>query len=375
MKFLLFIYSMHSGGAERVTANLAGYWAEKGWQVTVVTLASSALDFYRLHPAVRRVALDVAGDSGSPLAALHNNLRRMLALRRVLRELRPDVALAMMTTANVLLALAAKGSTELVTIGSEHTHPPQSPLGAARELARRRLYRHLTGVAALTEESASWLRSYTRSRNVVVIQNAAPWPMPSQAPHLPVPPRTRGQHNLLAVGRLSEEKGLHHLISIFQRLAADFPDWRLVILGEGRERGALEAQIGSAGLAHRISLPGRAGNVGDWYKAADLYVMSSRFEGFPNTLAEAMAHGLPAVSFDCDTGPRDIIRHEIDGLLAPANDGAALEAALRRLMANESLRSQFATRAIEARERFSLEKIAGLWEKLFQQLRVDARSR
>ena len=113
---------------------------------------------------------------------------------------------------------------------------------------------------------------------------------------------------------------------------------------------------------------GRAGTGGEWYERADLYVMSSRFEGYPNTLAEAMAHGLAAVSFDCDTGPRDIIRHEVDGLLVPPGDVAALTAALDRLMDDATLRQQFAERAVDARRRFSMERIAGTWEDLFKEI-------
>lgn len=369
MNLLFFIHSLHSGGAERVTANLANHWAGKGWKITVVTLTSSAADFYSLHPAVRRVALDLASESGHTLAAVRNNLRRIVALRRVLSEIRPDVALSMMSTANVLLALAAVGLEGVAAIGSEHIHPPQIPLGLSWETLRAHLYRRLSAVVALTGESATWLRRHTRARNVPVIPNPAPWPLQEQSPHLPVPARTERQRILLAVGRLNEQKGFDLLIRVFQRLAGQFPHWRLMVLGDGPNRTALEAQIASAGLAERVFLPGRAGNVGQWYAAADLYAMSSRFEGFPNTLVEAMAHGLPAVSFDCDTGPRDIIRHETDGLLVPAGDGLALEAALRRLMDDEALRRQFGARAIEVRGRLALEKIASRWETLFEELR------
>lgn len=370
MKLLFFIHSLHSGGAERVTANLANHWAEKNWQITVVTLTARQDDFYQLHPAVDRVALDLAGESGNPFAAIGNNLKRILALRRVLRKVRPDVALAMMSTANVLLAIAASRLEGITALGSEHTHPPQMPLGLAWEALRARAYGRLAAVVALTEKSAAWLRRHTHARTAPVIHNAAPWPLPVQPPHLRPPARTERQRILLAVGRLSDEKGFDILIAVFRRLAEDFPDWRLVVLGEGPKRKTLEAQIAAVGLSQRVDLPGRAGNVGEWYAAADLYVMSSHFEGFPNTLAEALAHGLPAVSFDCDAGPRNIIRHERDGLLVPAGDSTALEAALRRLMDDEMLRRRFSRNAVDARIRFSLEKIAAQWESLFEALRL-----
>lgn len=371
MNLLIVIHSLHSGGAERVTANLANHWAAQGWRVTVVTLTSTAQDFYQLHPAVQRIALDVAGASGNALAAIGNNGRRVRALRCVLRQVRPDVALALMSTANILLALAAVGLKGVVAVGSERTYPPRIPLGRTWEALRSRLYGRLHAMVALTGESATWLRQHTPARRIPVIPNAVTWPLPAQPPHLPLPERAHGRRTLLAVGRMSEEKGFHLLIPAFQRLAPDFPDWQLTILGDGPDRPALQAQVAAAGLADRISLPGRAGNVGQWYAAADLYVMSSRFEGFPNTLVEAMAHGLPAVSFDCDTGPRDIIRHEVDGLLVPAGDVAALEAALRRLMGDAALRQQWGVRALEVRERFSVQRVTRMWEDLFEDLRHD----
>jgi glycosyltransferase involved in cell wall biosynthesis len=115
-------------------------------------------------------------------------------------------------------------------------------------------------------------------------------------------------------------------------------------------------------------MPGIVGNVGAWYAHADLYAMTSRSEGFPNALAEAMSHGLPAVSVDCDTGPRDIIRDGIDGLLVPPNNPAALVDALDRIMGDAAFRVQLAARARDARERFSIEKIAGMWDALFDEL-------
>ena len=366
---LIFIHSLSCGGAERVAANLANHWAGKGWRVTVVTLAAQSEDFYQLHPAVKRVALNLSGASHNPLTALINNLRRIFALRRVLRRVRPDVALGMMVSSNVQLTLAATGLRGLVTIGSEHIHPPQLPLSRLWEGLRRFCYGNLEAVTALTTESRDWLLHHTKVKKVAVIPNAVPWPLPTQAPWLiPQAVLPPGQKLLLAVGRLCEQKGFDLLIDAFGQIAAEHADWYLVILGEGPLRDNLAAQIASTGLEGRVLLPGRVGNVSDWYAAADLYVMSSRFEGFGNTLAEAMAHGVPAVSFDCDTGPRDIIRHEVDGLLVPPGDVAALCAAWRRLMGDDVLRRQFAARAIEARERFSMEWIIGMWETLFEEL-------
>ncbi|MGH8514535.1 MAG: glycosyltransferase family 4 protein, partial [Gammaproteobacteria bacterium] len=371
MRLLFFIHSLSGGGAERVTANLANHWAAKGWHITIVTLAPLSLDFYDLHPAVGRIALELAGESRNVLAGLWKNLHRVRALRQVLRQVQPDIALAVMSTANVILALATRGLGNLCAIGAERTHPPHFPLGAQWEALRRSTYGQLAGVVALTQESAEWLRQHTRAQRVPIIPNMALWPLAVHAPRL-IPETVRGADRriLLAVGRLDKQKGFDWLLEAFSALARKYYDWNLAILGEGQERRALETQVQAARLDGRVFLPGRARNVGEWYERADLYVMSSRFEGFPLTLAEAMAHGLPAVSFDCDTGPRDIIRPEVDGLLVPPGNVEALTAALDRLMGDAALRVQFAVRALEARERFSIERIAGMWKELFEEVRL-----
>lgn len=369
MNIVLFIYSLQSGGAERVTAHLANHWAARGWRVTVVTLTAKTDDFYRLHPSVSRIGLDVASTSRHPLSAVMGNIRRILALRRTLRLVQPDVALAMMSTSNILLALASVGLRDVVSVGSERIHPPRIPLGRLWEFIRSVAYGRLDAVVALTSESAHWIRQNTRARKVPVVPNPAYWPLPVLEPSKPPPSRLVGRHILLAVGRLDRQKGFDLLLQAFTQLAFDFPSWQLVILGEGPERQALEAQVRTSNLSARISLPGRVGNVGQWYEAADLCVMSSRFEGFPNTLVEAMAHGLPAISFDCETGPRDIIRHEVDGLLVPMENIGSLETALRRLMADSDLRARWGSLALDARERFSMARVATMWDQLFEELR------
>ena len=364
-RLVFFIQSMGGGGAERVTANLANFWADQGWDITVVTLAPVILDFYELHPAVKRLCLNLTGESRHVVMGFGQNLRRVMAMRRVLQELAPEIALAVMTGANVRLALAAWGL-PVLAVGSEHVHPPQFPLGFLWEVLRRYSYGRLNAVAALTSESSEWLQTHTTAKQVVVIPNAAPWPLPAQDPKMsPKSIRVDGRKILLGVGRLVAEKGFDLLIHAFALLANKHQDWDLVILGEGLQRPMIENIVKTTGLEDRVFLPGSVNNVGEWYERADIYVMSSRFEGFGNALAEALAHGLPAVSFDCDTGPRNIIRHERDGLLAAPEDITGLALALDRLMADAGLREQFTCSAIEARERFSIKRVTGMWEDLF----------
>lgn len=373
MKVLLYIHSLENGGAERVVANLANFWVSIGWQVTFVTVAPCVTDFYVLDPAIRRISHDLADRRRGAAAGALRNAKRVLALRRTLQGVRPDVALSAMHTANVVLALAARGLPDLLALGSEHNFPPLSPMGLVRETLRRVAYGRLQAVVALTHECAGWLDAHTLAPRVPTIPNPVCWPLSDQKPRRsPASCCRPGRQILLGVGRLSMEKNFPALIEVFSRLAVRHPGWDLIILGDGPTRSALDAQVHAAGLEQRIFLPGRVGNMREWYARADLYAMTSLFEGFPNTLLEAMACGLPVVSVDCDTGPRDIIRHWIDGFLVAPGEPDELESALDKLMGNQRLRESFGARAIEVRQRFSMEKISGMWTDLFRELSAQA---
>nr|WP_315845760.1 glycosyltransferase family 4 protein [uncultured Achromobacter sp.] len=371
LRVLLFIHSLHGGGAERVAADLSAHWAQMGREVMVVTQASADGDVYALHPDVRREVLHTAGEGGG-LRGIWSNVQRVRALRRVIKAFRPDIVLGMMTTASVLSVLASAGLGCRV-IATEHTHPPSQTLSGLWLRLRRLTYPRAARVVALTRGTADWIEQHVPGSRLAVIPNAVHWPLPRAEPLL-APVSGDGRKRLLAVGRLHADKGFDLLIQAFATLAPSHPDWDLVILGEGDERAALEAQVDQAGLASRVSMPGRAGNVGDWYQSADLYVLTSRFEGLSNTLLESMASGLAAVSFDCDTGPREIVREGIDGVLVrPNGDVPALSKALADVMGNDAARQRMAQAATDVRDRFSAARVLQQWQELFDGVRATGR--
>ncbi|MBD9420444.1 glycosyltransferase family 4 protein [Achromobacter sp. ACM04] len=370
-RVLLFIHSLHGGGAERVAADLSAHWAGMGREVMVVTQASAEGDVYTLHPKVRREVLHTAGEGGG-LRGIWSNVQRVRALRRVVKSFRPDIVLGMMTTASVLSVLACAGLSCRV-IATEHTHPPSQTLSGFWQRLRRLTYPRAASVVALTRGTADWLAQHVPGSKLAVIPNPVHFPLPRAEPVL-TPVSGDGRKRLLAVGRLHADKGFDLLIQAYAKLAASHPGWDLVILGEGDERRALEAQAREAGLASRIFMPGRAGNVGDWYDSADLYVLTSRFEGLSNTLLESMASGLAAVSFDCDTGPREIIREGVDGVLVrPNGDVPALCKALDAVMRNDADRVRMAQAATDVRDRFSAACVLQKWQDLFDGVRGTGR--
>lgn len=376
MRLLLFIHSLSSGGAERVLTNLANAWAERGWPLSFVTMASRDADFYRLHPSIERFCLDLAHDGANPVEAALSNARRIAALRRILRHSKPDIAIGFMTVANILLTAAAMRMPHVVTVGAERTHPPTSPVGAPWEALRRWSYRRLDAVVAQTERTAAWLTENTRAAKVHVIPNPVLWPMEQLSPVVaPDSVGSPARRRMLSVGRLVPQKGFDLLIRAFAICAHRFPQWELVIVGEGPARDELQALVAAFGIADRAFLPGQAGNIGAWYERAHAYVLSSRFEGMPNVLLEAMSHGLPVVSFDCETGPDEIVRHGVDGLLVPPQDTMALAEAMAMLMGDDDLRQQLGTRAVETRLRFALPTIDAQWSSLLVRLHAARASR
>jgi glycosyltransferase involved in cell wall biosynthesis len=366
---LFFVPSLSGGGAERVTANLANYWAGKGWKIAIVTLSPMGQDAYALDPAITRISLNMLSPSKNLAHGLLQNLNRVRRLRKVLLGIRPEVAVAAMDVSSATLALAARGLTNTVPVGRLQIHPPCESKKAVWKGIESMAYGQLSALTALTRQTAAWLAANTNAKRIEVIPNPIQLPLPENGQRIePESLCKPGRNLLLAAGRLAPQKGFDLLIEAFGKLSERHPNWDLAIVGQGPERSRLEMEISESGLKQRVLLPGWAGNVADWYGRADLYVMSSRYEGFPNALAEAMAHGLPAVSFDCDTGPKDIIRDGTDGFLVPKEDAGALVAALDRLMGDADLRTQFKGAAIEIRDRYSIHRVAQMWECLFEEL-------
>lgn len=361
---MIVIHSLGGGGAERVAVDMCEYWLGMGCRVTLVTQSSPETDVYPVPAGVDRRVLGLVGESQGKVSAALINLRRILRLRALIGKLRPQVVLGMMTTASVL-AVAAAQRLPCRVIASEHTHPPSQGLPSMWQKLRRWAYPRAHAVVALTAGTAQWLEENVPGSKVSVIPNAVRWPLETSEPVLP-PPAREGRQRLLAVGRLHEHKGFDVLLRAFRQISDFFPKWDLVILGEGELREELQTQIDESGLQDRVSMPGRVGNLADWYQQSDLYVLSSRVEGLSNTLIEAMASGLPVVAFDCDTGPREIIRHDIDGVLVnPVEDDEALAAHLADLMGRPDRRAGLGRRAIDVRDRFCTPRIMAMWNQLF----------
>jgi glycosyltransferase involved in cell wall biosynthesis len=357
MRLTLLIPSLRGGGAERVLSTLANAWAEADHTVTLFTFEPDAPIAFALSAAVRYQPLPLARVSSNPLEAVVSNLHRLRILRSALRESCPDVVVSFTSSANVLAIVAARGLGIPVVV-SERSDPLYFKIGAFWSFLRKVTYPHATAVVCQTGIAAARLSRSTQKR-VIVIPN----PIACRGERFKLK-EVRDSKLILAMGRLDPVKGFDLLLLAFQRVAQCNPGWSLTILGEGPSRQLLERMIDALGLRGRVSLPGWVSDPFPLFSAAELFVLSSRVEGFPNALCEAMAWGLPAISFDCESGPRDIIRHGIDGLLVPPLQVAELAAAMGRLMSDPSERARFAACAPDVARRYSVDKILLRWDEL-----------
>ena len=373
------IASLSGGGAERVAVRLAERWSDDGHQVCLITLSSGSDDIYRPSQRVERIALDVMAVSRSPADGLINGIRRVRALRRVLKARRPDIVLAMMTATNVLVSLAHIGIDGALIL-AERNYPPRATRSRVWSALRWGVYYVADVVLALEGTGRLWLERHTLARRVESIPNAVVWPIPRLEPSLD-PSETFPETSLrrmLAVGRLVPQKGFDRLLRAFaaqmEEADARGERWHLAILGDGPERVPLERLVDDLGLLGRVTLTGRAGNVGDWYDAADLYVLSSRHEGFPGALLEAMASGCAVLAVDCRTGPGAIIENGVDGALVD-DDDEALVRGLALMMRDEALRRKVAAAAPRVKERYGEQEVMALWSALFASMGVSPVSR
>ena len=357
MKLTLVVARLSAGGAERVMTRMANHWAERGWRVTLLTFDDGAEPpFFELHPAVRHRPLGIAvrGHSVRTVA------RQLAVLRRSIRASDPRVLISFLDKINVLVLWATRGL-GLPVIVSERTAVAYQPFSGVWKVLRRWTYPLAARLVVQHRDSLACFSAAVRRKGRVVPNPVVPPSAGTAAP-------ARNANVVLAMGRLTAQKGFDMLLKAFAAAAAGFPEWSLVIRGEGDHRGALEALRDELGLHGRAFFPGLTPEPFEEMRQADLFILSSRFEGFPNVLCEALACGLPVVAFDCPHGPGELVRDGVDGMLVPPGDVQALAAALRGLMRDAPARRRLAARAPEVVERFGLEKVMGMWDVVIREV-------
>ena len=378
----MYVYTalLTRGGVDRVLTVKANYLAERlGHEVWVVTDSQCGRPLaFPLSPKVRHVDLGTDFDAQYHHGAIMRYViyRRLMRryrrrLQRLLLDVRPDIVCSTLGRDMDFLTSLPDGSAK---VGESHIAKPYTrnfhlleargwPYSIVARLWRRRQERAVARLDALVVLTQRDAQSWAPVRPATVIANPV-------TIDVGPPARVEASATVVAVGRLSEQKALDRLVRAWAAVAARHPDWQLQLWGEGEGRGALQDLIARLGLDASCRLMGTTADIASVYASAAIYAMSSRFEGFPLVLVEAMACGLPVVAMDCPTGPAEIIDSGRNGILVPDGDEAALADAICRLIEDPALRTALARQArADALGRYGIDATMQRWEALFASLR------
>lgn len=349
-----------AAGMERVLADKANWLVAHGHTVTILTTDQQGRpDAFPLDPRIRKIELGIGyedNNGGSLLDKLvHYPLKQRLhkkRLTRILTDIRPDITVSMFCNEVNLLPKIKDGSHKVLEIHFSRFKRLQYGRKGLWNLIDRlrsrndvRWAKRYDRFVILTEEDRCY---WPNLSNLRVISNPRTFTLPE--------PATLQSHTVLAVGRYSHQKGFDLLLKAWNLI--DTEGWTLRIAGSGDSLGDVPANV----------VLGPAVEIQEEYRNAAFLVMSSRYEGLPMVLLEAQAAGLPAVSFACKCGPRDVITDGVDGILIPEGDIEGLAAGMKRLMDDEDLRRAMGAAAYRNSEKYDKERIMALWEKLFHEL-------
>lgn len=380
--FYIYTTLLTKGGADRVVTEKANWLAEHGYDTTIVTDTQlGRKPVFSLSPKVKLcdLAIDFSQEYGHvlPLRALwYFFLMRKYqkALCNLLHKEKPDIVITTLGRELDFLPYVKDGS---IKIGESHIarkysrnfHLMEQKGGIHNLMAkiwRRKQEKdvsHLDGLVLLTHQDAESWKGVTRT-----------FVIPNSLPFYPDRISTCDNKRAICVGRLNEQKGYEYLIDAWSLVAIKHPDWKLDVYGAGEIKAELQQMINSKGINKSLVLNEPISNIMEEYLESSIYVMSSRYEGFGMVLIEAMACGVPCVSFDCPYGPSDIINDGEDGFLVEYLNTKALADGICKLIEDPDQRKLFGKNARKNVLRYSQDIVMQQWTTLFESLSTNKES-
>lgn len=367
----------NSAGMERVVANKANYFSQRGYNVIVITTDQGGKPYYyKLNDNVTCLDLDVNFRNYAHYFILFRVLiyyyKTFLFKKRLskfLYEKKVGVVISLMLRSSDFLHKIKDGSVKIIEHHFSYDYASFFSKAQRRGFFLRFVYsfrgkmvenqlRKYDRFVVLTEEDAVLWRSHLQ--NVEVIPNSVTFHTNQLA--------SVGNKIVLAVGRLEFQKGFDRLLEVWRLIHQRNSDWKLHIYGDGQDKKALMSIVEQNNMSESITFFPPTKDIQQVLLSGSVYAMTSRFEGFPMILIEAMSCGLPVVSFACKCGPSDIISDSEDGFLIEDGNVSDFAEKLSELMQNPQLILQMGALAKHNMERFSEQEVMGKWEKLFSQL-------
>lgn len=360
MNILFFHYSMQSGGAERTIALLSDYSFRQGDAVTIVTMDDEP-SFYLLNPSINHIRLSICRQSKNLLKAIEGNLRSIRKIKNVFLKCQPDVVLCFGPN-SILLSFLAKGGMKYKIIGSEVANPFESKSNFWSK--GKRIISTLCDGFIFQTEGARHYYPLSLQNKSIVLSNSIAAVADFEASERPWEERK----NLCAVGRIDEGKCFDDLITAFAKVHEKHPEVKLDLYGDGPCRSELETMSANLGLQKFIVFHGRCNTILEEYSKHKIFVMTSRSEGMPNVLMEALASGCACVSTDCDFGPSELIRDGENGFLVPVHDTNAMAEKICLLLDDDTICQRFSKRAQLIRKTNDIEIIGKVFRTYLEKL-------
>lgn len=352
------IRSMGGGGAERVLATMLNYWAERAIPVSLITTTLACDHVYPLHRAVRCITI--------PPKATPNNLDNcpwdVRHLRQAIMTEDNASVISFMEKSN-LPCILATADLPVRLIIAERTDPRmQQEFSEYKKALVRMLYPLADALVVQTQSVRQWFLDFMPGEKVHVIHNMVNVDASAAYPDLHLPEKF-----ICCMGRLTACKGLPGLIGQLPAIFDRHPEYSLVILGEGPDRMDLSVQVSSLGLGKKVFMPGFVTAPHSILEKAGVFILPSQFEGFPNALLEAMALGVPSVSFDCFSGPAEIIESGVNGMLVEGQNYEALRDVVLSLLDSEEKRNLLAENAMAyVQDKYNKYKVMQEWSDITQ---------
>ena len=331
-----YICSLSRGGAERVIVNLAEYFRDCGYCVTIVTKEQDNVE-YPVPEGVTRILADITEDEISK-NRITNLYRRIAKLRNIWKQLQPDYIVSFIKKNNFMAITSAMGM-RIPVIVSVRSNPAREYPDKLTRLLMRVLFSRAAGVVLQTGQAKEFFPATVQKKTVVLPNSLSEQFL--QAEHT-----SARRKESVWVGRMDSNKNPGMLLRAFGVLAEKYPDWTLRYIGDGPQMEEMKTACEKLHLEKQVFFEGRVEDVANAIRSAYVFVLTSKQEGMPNALMEAMVSGLAAVSTDCPCGgPAELIENGVNGILIPVDDENALTDALDKVLADNEYRNRLGENA------------------------------
>lgn len=353
---LLYINSIHDGGAERVILQLAHHFSQADYRTVLVTSFIDEGKEYPVPDGVTRLSMEHEEIRQSRLM---RNVTRIRKLRTIIKQEKPKAVIAFMTEPIFRVAVATIGlpTKKIFSIRNDPAILHSKGIGL---FVGKYIIPRADGVVFQTEDAKAWFPQSVQKKSTVIFNEVSSFFFSVQ--------RAENSKSIVTFGRLANQKNHKMLIDAFAQIAGKYPEEELLIYGRGELRDVLQAQINALGLTDRVKLMGATDQVPQILAQSKVFVLSSDYEGMPNALMEAMAVGVPCISTDCPCGgPRTLIEDGTNGLLVPVGDTQAMARAIDRLLGDGAYAKQLGDAARISAKQFEPDKVFEQWKGFVEQ--------